>query len=45
VSRDVAVAVATEAMRTNLAEPITPAELEARIDAQIWEPRYVPYRH
>jgi len=40
VSRQVALAVAAEAQRARLAEPTTPAELERRVDALIWSPRY-----
>jgi malate dehydrogenase (oxaloacetate-decarboxylating) len=44
VARDVAVAVAVEAQHAGLAEPTSRPELEARIDAHMWEPRYLPYR-
>ncbi len=44
VSRQVALAVATEAQRQGLAEQITPEELARRIDARRWEPRYLPVR-
>jgi malate dehydrogenase (oxaloacetate-decarboxylating) len=44
VSRDVALAVATEAQRSGIATRVTAEELNARIDAEVWEPRYVRYR-
>ena len=40
VSRHVALAVAAEAQRAGLAEPIAPDELARRVDALIWVPRY-----
>ena len=44
VARDVAWAVALEAQRSGLAAPASPEELNARIDAEVWEPQYRPYR-
>jgi malate dehydrogenase (oxaloacetate-decarboxylating) len=41
-SRAVAVAVATEAIAEGVAEPVD--DLEARIDADMWFPEYLPYR-
>jgi malate dehydrogenase (oxaloacetate-decarboxylating) len=40
VSRQIALAVATEAQRAGLAEPTSPAELEWLVDAKMWTPRY-----
>ena len=40
VSRRIALAVGAEAQRQGLAEPTTPEELERRVDAARWEPRY-----
>jgi malate dehydrogenase (oxaloacetate-decarboxylating) len=45
VSRRVALAVGAEAQRQGLAEPTTPEELERRVDARRWEPRYLPMRY
>jgi malate dehydrogenase (oxaloacetate-decarboxylating) len=44
VARDVALAVGMEAQRAGLGDQTGREELSARIDARIWEPRYVPYR-
>lgn len=44
VSRDVALAVATEAQRSGLARTTSHEMLQTRIAEKIWEPRYVPYR-
>ncbi|HKY04967.1 MAG TPA: NAD-dependent malic enzyme, partial [Blastocatellia bacterium] len=44
VSRNVAVAVGLEAVREGVAEAIPGHELERRVDAKMWSPRYVPYR-
>lgn len=44
VSRDVALAVATEAQRSGLARTTSYEMLQTRIAERIWEPRYVPYR-
>jgi malate dehydrogenase (oxaloacetate-decarboxylating) len=41
VSRQIAIAVAAEAQRRGVAEPISAEELERRIDAAIWSPRYM----
>jgi len=40
VSRRIALAVGAEAQRLGFAEPTTPEELERRVDAARWEPRY-----
>lgn len=40
VSRRIALVVAAEAQRAGLAEPTTPVELERRVAAKMWEPRY-----
>jgi malate dehydrogenase (oxaloacetate-decarboxylating) len=45
VSRAVALAVAAEAQQQGLAEPTTREELERRVDARRWEPRYLPTRY
>jgi len=42
VSRAVAVAVARRAIEEKVAEPME--DLESRIDASMWEPRYLTYR-
>jgi malate dehydrogenase (oxaloacetate-decarboxylating) len=42
VSRAVALAVARRAIEEGVAEPME--DLEARIGAAMWEPRYLPYR-
>jgi malate dehydrogenase (oxaloacetate-decarboxylating) len=44
VSRHVAIAVAEEAMRCGKATKLPRAELEKRIDAKMWTPKYLPYR-
>lgn len=44
VSRNVAVAVGVEAMRGGLAEALSSEELERRVEAKMWSPRYVAYR-
>lgn len=41
VSRQVALAVASEAQRAGLAEATSPEELERHVAAKMWEPRYV----
>ena len=43
VSRDVALAVAREAQCAGLAEVTSAEDLDARITARMWEPKYVPY--
>ena len=43
LSREVALAVAGEAQRLGLAEATSREELERRIDAKIWVPRYLRY--
>jgi malate dehydrogenase (oxaloacetate-decarboxylating) len=45
VSRHVALAVGREAQRQGLAQPMTPLEWEATLDARRWEPRYLPLRY
>jgi malic enzyme len=42
VSRSVAIAVASEAIAEDLAEPVD--DLEAAIDAEMWEPAYIPFK-
>ena len=44
VSRDVAVAVASEAIRSGHAPSIEDDALQSEIDAAMWWPAYVPYR-
>jgi malate dehydrogenase (oxaloacetate-decarboxylating) len=44
VSRHVAIAVAREAVREGVVESIGDAELNERITARMWTPRYLPYR-
>ena len=44
VSRRVALAVGAAAQDAGMAEPTSPAELERRVCAMMWEPRYVPLR-
>lgn len=44
VSRHVAIAVAEDAMRCGVAAKLSREELEKRIDAKMWEPKYLPYR-
>ncbi|HEU0025575.1 MAG TPA: NAD-dependent malic enzyme [Ktedonobacterales bacterium] len=39
-SRAVALAVAIEAMRAGVADPLDPQTLEQQVDAMMWEPRY-----
>jgi len=43
VSREVALAVAQEAVRSGLAEPVSDSQLEHKIDRKIWTPRYARY--
>jgi malate dehydrogenase (oxaloacetate-decarboxylating) len=45
VSRHVAIAVAKQAQASGLAPAISDAELLASIDATMWMPSYLPYRH
>ncbi|MGH8229809.1 MAG: NAD-dependent malic enzyme [Steroidobacteraceae bacterium] len=45
VSRQVAIAVAREALREGLVEELSDAEIEARVATRMWTPRYLPYRH
>ena len=40
----VARAVARMARNEGLCEPITDAQIDARIEAKMWQPRYLPYR-
>jgi malic enzyme len=44
VTRAIARDVALEAVRAGVAEPIDAATVEARIDATMWQPRYVELR-
>lgn len=44
VSRTVAIAVSAQAQREGLAEQTSQEELERRIDALMWNPRYLRYR-
>ena len=44
ISRQIALAVAAEAQRAGVAEPCSAEELEQRIDATIWSPRYARIR-
>ncbi len=43
VSRQVAIDVALEAVRSGLTKPMSEQEVIAAIDAKIWWPNYVPY--
>ena len=45
VSRHVALAVAREAQRLGLAAPLEESALVDRIEAKMWTPEYLPYRH
>jgi malate dehydrogenase (oxaloacetate-decarboxylating) len=45
VSREVAIAVAGEAQRQGLAEQTTFEELQRRVDAHMWKPRYPRFLH
>ncbi len=44
VARDVAIAVAFQAGKEGTADEVSEEEATRRIDAEIWEPRYLPYR-
>jgi malate dehydrogenase (oxaloacetate-decarboxylating) len=44
VSRQVAIAVGSEAQRSGLAEASSRAELEKKVDEKMWDPRYLRYR-
>jgi malate dehydrogenase (oxaloacetate-decarboxylating) len=44
VSRRIALAVAAEARRQGLADPTLPEDLERRVVAARWEPRYARLR-
>jgi malate dehydrogenase (oxaloacetate-decarboxylating) len=44
VARTIAVAVARQAQEDGVAQPLSDEELSIRIDSQIWEPVYRPYR-
>jgi malate dehydrogenase (oxaloacetate-decarboxylating) len=44
VSRTVAIAVSAQAQREGLAEQTSQKELEQRVEALMWKPRYVRYR-
>jgi malate dehydrogenase (oxaloacetate-decarboxylating) len=43
VSRRVALAVAGEALRLGLTDAVSKEELERRVDAKMWVPRYARY--
>ena len=45
VSRTIACAVARQAIADGVAPSRSVSELDARIDAHVWEPVYRPYRH
>lgn len=44
IARDVARAVAIEAARAGLAQELPSEALTKRIDAMMWQPRYLPYK-
>jgi len=44
VSRRIALAVGTTVQREGLADPTSPEELERRVDARMWLPRYPRFR-
>jgi malic enzyme len=44
VSRQVAVAVANALVDAGAAASLTPAAIDARVDAAMWAPEYLPYR-
>ncbi|MFW2570566.1 NAD-dependent malic enzyme [Legionella sp. 29fVS95] len=44
VSYKVALAVAREAVNSNLADFLTDADIEKNIKSHIWEPTYIPYK-
>ena len=44
VSRAIALAVAGAAQSEGLTEPRTPEEIERRVDARMWTPRYLPMK-
>jgi malate dehydrogenase (oxaloacetate-decarboxylating) len=44
VSREVALAVASEAVSAGMAGHLTPDELSCRVDAKMWRPEYLRYR-
>jgi malate dehydrogenase (oxaloacetate-decarboxylating) len=44
VSQHVALAVGREAQRSGLVDKMTDHELAERIDAAMWQPKYLPYR-
>ena len=44
ISLKVALAVANEAQRSGLSEPLSPEETERRVRAKIWAPDYIQYR-
>jgi malic enzyme len=43
VSRELAIAVGREALRSGLADAATADSLETDVDAAMWWPAYVPY--
>jgi malate dehydrogenase (oxaloacetate-decarboxylating) len=44
VSREVALAVASEAVSAGVTAQLTPGELALRVDAKMWHPEYLKYR-
>jgi malate dehydrogenase (oxaloacetate-decarboxylating)(NADP+) len=44
VSKAIAFAVAKRAVARGLAPSMDDRQIEARIDAEVWEPKYIPYR-
>jgi malate dehydrogenase (oxaloacetate-decarboxylating) len=44
IARHVAIAVAHQAGKDGVAEEVPEEEAAERVDAQIWEPEYLPYR-
>ena len=44
VSRTVAIAVARSLVTAGAALPVAHDEIERRVDAEVWEPTYLPYR-
>ena len=45
VAKHVAIAVASQAQRDGVANASSPEELQQRIEATMWTPSYLPYRH
>ena len=44
ISREIAIAVALEAVEEKIADPISKEEAEKRVDEMMWLPRYLPMR-